>query len=81
MHHSKKILLLLEMDFAWGRGVARGIVAFARPNLPWRFVRRPPADDSTPMDSLDADGIIGIFHHADVLRALRRMKRIIKSKQ
>ncbi len=72
MYSSKKILLVLEMDFAWGRDVANGVVAFARPMLPWRFVRRHASAPAAGLGSFDADGIIGTFYDKDLLRRLRR---------
>ncbi len=72
MYSSKKILLVLEMDFAWGRDVANGVVAFARPMLPWRFVRRHASAPVAGLGSFDADGIIGTFYDRNLLRRLRR---------
>ncbi len=72
MYASKKILLVLEMDFAWGREVANGVVAFARPALPWRFVRRHASAPAVGTGSFNADGIIGTFCDSNLLRRLRR---------
>lgn len=72
VHRSKTVLLVLEMDFAWGREVAKGVVAFARPTLPWRFVRRHATASHERLRSYHVDGIIGTFYDNALLRRLRR---------
>jgi len=64
--------LVLEMDFELGREVARGVVAFARPALPWRFVRLPVATALWRGGSYRPDGIIATFYDKALLRRCRR---------
>lgn len=78
MSVSRTILLLTDVNYAFGRGVMRGIAAYARPELPWRFVRMSPHQlRHEHIRAVDPAGIIGELFAPQFLKKARDAGRLV----
>ncbi len=71
----RRILLLTDMSFTFGRGATDGVIRYAHPVRPWSFTwMQPEAVTGEHLRRLRPDGVIGLILSPDVLWYLRRMR-------